>query len=610
MPRRIRVLDQATVNKIAAGEVVESPSSVIKELIENSIDAGSRNIKVQIEGGGLKRITVIDDGGGMAREDVEVAFTRHSTSKITNIDDLGGLETLGFRGEALASIAAVSNVEMVSREVASHDETGMKAVVSGGRMLVLEPVGCPAGTKISVTELFENVPARKKFLRSVNAERARCIDLVSRLMMVHPEVGIRLEVEGEERLNSPPTKDIRERVASILGMKTARSMLQISDDNGPVRIEGLVSLPWDTRSNSAGITLSIHGRVIRNRSLVEAIRRGYGSRLMKGRFPLAVVMLEISKDQLDVNVHPTKDIVKFGNEGAVLNCLESAVSRALFSSTKKQGRKRSRIEEVKRKVPFLDGPVESSRLKVDRTPVQVPLMEGEVRPQEIGADPWREVPVVEGIKRLPPALPEDTSSLKVRIIGQLDRSYILCELGSDLLLVDQHAAHERIRLEMLKNRFNRSRQGTQELLEPVHLELEPASMAMFGQMGGSLAELGFSIETFGDDCLVIRGLPHFMGRTEAHEVVRDLLSGNESHDGCSPPDMEFQPLDLPMKDRLIALTACRGAIKAHQPLSLKEMEDLLHELLQCEVPLHCAHGRPTMVRLPLSILERWFRRVL
>jgi len=611
MPRRIRVLDQSTVNKIAAGEVVESPSSVIKELVENSLDAGALNIKVQIEGGGSKRITVIDDGCGMSKEDVEVAFTRHSTSKISTIDDLSGLDTLGFRGEALASIAAVSHVELVSREPSSSDGTGMKAVVSAGRMLTLEPFGCPAGTQITVTELFENVPARKKFLRSVNAERARCIDLISRLMMVHPDVGIRLEVEGEERINSPPTGDLRQRVASILGMKTARSMLQLFDgESGPLRIEGLVSLPWDTRSNSAGITLSIHGRVIRNRSLVEAIRRGYGSRLMKGRFPLAVVKLEIAMDQVDVNVHPTKDIVKFGNEGAVLNSLESAVSKALFSSAGKKARSRSRIEEVRTQVPFLDRPVDRSRIRVDRTPVQVPLMEGEVRPQEIGTDPWREVPVVEGMQRLPPALPEDTSSLKARIIGQLDRSYILCELGPDLLLVDQHAAHERIRLEMLKKRFNRSHQGTQELLEPVHLELDPSSMSMFDQMNGTLTELGFSIDPFGDDCIVIRGLPQFMGRTEAHEVIRDLLSGNETHDGCSPPDIEFQPLDLPMKDRLIALTACRGAIKAHQPLSLKEMEDLLHDLLQCEVPLHCAHGRPTMIRLPLSILERWFRRVL
>jgi DNA mismatch repair protein MutL len=204
----------------------------------------------------------------------------------------------------------------------------------------------------------------------------------------------------------------------------------------------------------------------------------------------------------------------------------------------------------------------------------------------------------------------DPSSLRLRIIGQLDRSYILCELGGDLLLVDQHAAHERVRLEMLKAKFNQSHHGIQELLEPIHLELDPSALSVFKDMNSGLSELGFLIESFGEDCIVIRGLPQFMGRTEAHEVVRDILTGHESHDGCSPPDQEFQPADLPMKERILALTACRGAIKAHAPLSLREMEDLLTDLLACDVPLHCAHGRPTMIRLPLSILERWFRRVL
>jgi DNA mismatch repair protein MutL len=608
MARRIRVLDQSTVNKIAAGEVVESPSSVIKELLENSLDAGAGNIIVRIEGGGAKRISVIDDGSGMSKSDVEIAFTRHSTSKIASIDDLERLETLGFRGEALASIAAVSQVELITREKGSPEDSGTRVVVSAGDMITLESVGCPAGTQVTVTDLFENVPARKKFLRSPNAEKARCIDMVSRLMMVHPKVGIKLEVEGRERFNSPPSDSLRDRVAAIIGPKTARSMIEVRGRScGPVSVSGLISLPWDTRSNSGGITLSVLGRVVRNRPLVEAIRRGYGSRLMKGRFPLAVVELEISGDQVDVNVHPTKDIVKFGNEGAVMNCLESVVQETLFDSGKRSGKKRGR-EPLR--APFIDHPSQVSDIKVDRSPVQVPLLDGEIRPQETGLDPWSEVPVVEGMQRLPPALPEDPTEAKIRIIGQLDRSYILCELGGDLLLVDQHAAHERIRLEMLKAKYNQTHHGIQELLEPIHVELDPSAISMFKEISPGLSELGFMIEEFGEDCIVVRGLPQFMGRTEAHEVVKDILTGHESHEGCSPPDQEFQPLDLPIRERILALTACRGAIRAHRPLSLNEMEDLLGDLMSCEVPLHCAHGRPTMIRLPLSILERWFRRIL
>ncbi|MEA3559255.1 MAG: DNA mismatch repair endonuclease MutL [Candidatus Thermoplasmatota archaeon] len=606
MSRRIRVLDRSTVNKIAAGEVVESPFSVLKELMENSLDAGAKSINIEVDEGGLRRIKVSDDGSGMSREDVQVAFTRHSTSKIGDIDDLEKLSTLGFRGEALASIAAVSQVELVTREPGS--EAGTRAVVSAGNMLELEEVGCPQGTSITVTGLFENVPARKKFLRSISAEKARCIDVVSRAMMVHPEVGFKLATDGQERLSGPSTDDLRERVAAVLGPKTARSMIWMEPGpDGPVQIQGLLSLPWETRSNTAGMTLSVNGRVVKNRAVIEAVRSGYGSRLMKGRFPLAVLFIDIEGKQIDVNVHPTKDLIKFSNEGALLNLVGSKVSSALFTSYRKKKREEMAGEHARAPpVRSGSGPV----IRVNRKPVQVPLMEGEVRPQETGDDPWREVPAVEGMNRLPPALPEDIEDLRVRIIGQLDRSYILCEIGSDLLLVDQHAAHERIRLEYLKKRSNEGGGGIQELLDPIHIELDPAAIERLASMEKNLDEIGFRTEGFGDNCIVLRALPEFMGKMEAHTVLTDLLTGNESHEGCSPPDQEFTPMDLPIRERVLALTACRGAIKAHQNLSLKEMEDLISDLLKCEVPLHCAHGRPTMIRLPLSVLERWFKRVL
>lgn len=603
MPRRIRILDQTTVNKIAAGEVVESPASVIKELVENSLDAESTIIQVEVDDGGMGMIKVVDNGCGMSREDVEVAFTRHSTSKIEMIDDLEKLSTLGFRGEALASISAVSQVELITRE--SDEEQGTRAVVSAGRMLDIHDAGCPKGTSIKVRDLFENVPARKKFLRSRSAEKARCIDTVSRIMLARPDVGFRLKVDGEQRLNGPGTNDLRERVAEVLGPKTARSMSWMEPGpDGPVQVAGLFSLPWETRSNTAGITLAVNGRVVKNRSIVESIKRAYGSRLMKGRFPIAVVHMDVDGRQIDVNVHPSKDIIKFSNEAAILNLVESRISKTIFGSMMK---KRGRSPSIST-APDLSAP--SGLPKVARRKVQVPLMEGEVRPQETPDGPWGEVPVVEGVQQLPPTLPENLPAQKVRIIGQLDRSYILCEIGQDLLLVDQHAAHERIRLEYLKSRSNNIKIGIQELLEPVHIEMDPAMKENHSSLKQSLDETGFITEDFGEDCIVLRALPEFMGRMEAHTVLSDLLSGNESHDGCSPPDQEFTPDDLPVKERIIALTACRGAIKAHQRLSLKEMEDLISDLLECEVPLHCAHGRPTMIRLPLSILERWFRRVV
>ncbi len=609
MPRRIMVLDQVTVNKIAAGEVVESPSSVVKELVENSLDAEAERIILEIEKGGISKICVIDDGTGMSREDAEISFTRHSTSKIKDIDDLNRLSTLGFRGEALASIASVSNVEMLTRQKGS--ESGTRISISYGKVINIEEAGCPVGTRITVTDLFENVPARKKFLKSVQAERARCIDVFQRMMLVNPDVSFKLTVEGEERMKGESSSDPRKRAAEVLGVKTAKGMIELGcRDAQSVRVEGLVSLPWETRSNSGGITISVDGRVVKNRAVVEAVRRGYGSRLMKGRFPLAVIFIHAEEGQVDANVHPTKDIVKFSGEASVMNAVESTVSGTLFSNMAKkksaQSRKENETPECTNTGPFLE---KAARREVDRSPRQIPLMEDEVRPQEQSSSPWNGAPLIEGMESLPPALPDDTSTSRIRIIGQLDRSYILCEIGQDLLMVDQHAAHERVRLEMLKRKWSSGHSSVQELLEPINVEVDQASLGNLRSIEDDLREMGFDFERFGGGMISVRGLPQFLGRIEGHEILKDMICGNEGHEGCSYPDHSFR-IELPVKERVTALTACRGAIKAHRKLSLKEMEDLLSDLLQCEVPLHCAHGRPTMVRLPQKVLERWFKRVV
>ncbi len=606
MVRHIRVLDQTTVNKIAAGEVVESPSSVVKELVENSIDAFSNSISVHIDGGGIRSIQVTDDGLGMSRDDAQVAFTRHSTSKISRIEDLDQLSSLGFRGEALASIAAVSQVTITTRVRGGKEEDGTRVVVSAGRMLTAEPMGCPEGTTITVKDLFENVPARKRFLRSERSERTRCMDVVNRLALCHPNISFKLNVDGEERLNDRAVSDHRNRVAAVLGVKTAKGMMEIPPtDCGSMRLSGLISLPWDTRSNSGGITLSVGGRVVKNRSIIEALRRGYGSRLMKGRFPLAVLMIEVDPSEVDVNVHPTKDLVKFSNEGGIIGCVESTVGRLLFGSkraSKAPPTTPSSFPGLRRKQ---DPPT------VEQSRPQSTLFEGEVRAQSTtSTDIWSQIPNIDDVEKLPPALPENAADLKLMIIGQLDRSYILCELGSDLLLVDQHAAHERIRLEMFKRKYAKVGYSTQELLEPIHIELDPASSEHLLSISKELVDLGFMIEDFGSGQVVVRGLPQFLGRTEAHVVLKDIATGNEYHEGCTSPDPAFTPLDTGMKDRVMALSACRGAIMAHKSLSLKEMEDLLKDLFECDIPLHCAHGRPTMIRLPISALEKWFRRVL
>ncbi|MDG6224933.1 MAG: DNA mismatch repair endonuclease MutL [Candidatus Thermoplasmatota archaeon] len=604
---RIRVLDESTVNKIAAGEVVESPSSVIKELLENSLDAGSARIGIDLDGGGIDRIRVQDDGCGMSREDAILAFTRHSTSKISGIDDLLSLHTLGFRGEALASIAAVSRVEMVTRERGSP--SGTRISIQAGKVLSIEEAGCPEGTSITVSDLFANVPARKKFLKGPQTEKARCLDVATRLALIRPDIGFRITSDDEPKLEAPPGQDLRSRAGEVLGLKTARSMKEIGPlDCGMARVEGLASLPWDTRSNSGGITICVSGRLVKNRQIIDSVRRGYGSRLMKGRYPLSILIIDISSQRMDVNIHPTKDLVKFSDERSVLECVERAVGKAVFGgpmSKRPSGKSPPpQAEPVDRSI------FNGSRVRAVREKRQVPLLEGEVRPSETPMDQWADVPVIEGMSRLPPALPENPSQARIRVIGQLDHSYILCELGSDLLLVDQHAAHERIRLEMLSKKHSARTFPVQELIDPIHLEMDPSSMENIGSLEADLKGLGFDFERFGRDAVVIRGLPVFMGRTEGSGVLLDIAMGAQVHDGCGPPDPSFVPKEIPLKDKVISLAACKGAIKAHQQLSFNEMEALIRDLLDCEIPLHCAHGRPTMIRLPLSSLERWFRRIV
>jgi DNA mismatch repair protein MutL len=603
--RRIRVLDSVTVNKIAAGEVVESPSSVIKELVENSLDADPKRISIMIEGGGIDRISVQDDGWGMSSEDATTAFLRHATSKIASIEDLSAISTLGFRGEALAAISAVSRVEMTTRERGSSE--GTRIVVQAGKMLACEPVGCPEGTSVTVSDLFANVPARRKFLKSPQSEKARCIDNAMRFALVRPDVGFKVVVDGETRIESPFGEDLRSRAASVLGPKASKGMREIGPlDCGIARVRGLSSLPWDTRSNSAGITISVSGRIVRNRSLVDAIRHGYGSKLMKGRYPLAVIFIDLPADRTDVNIHPTKEIIKFSDEPSVLRCIERAVGRALFGGPAEPVRGKSAPQPPAPSSPIFEG----SMVRPSDRPKQVPLLEGEVRPTEVQTSQWEDIPLIDGLTKLPPALPEDAKGLRMRIIGQLDRSYILCELGSDLVLVDQHAAHERIRLEALRSKSIGTSFPVQELIDPIVLDLDPSSMAALMAISDGLKGLGFALEGFGKGSLVVTGLPSFMGRIEGQGVLLDLAGAGDPHEGCGPPDPAFLPESVPMRDRIINLTACRGAIKAHHQLSLKEMEELMEDLLRCEVPLHCAHGRPTMIRLPLSALERWFKRVL
>jgi DNA mismatch repair protein MutL len=576
----IKILDSETISKIAAGEVVERPASVVKELVENSIDANATKIYIEVEETGLKRITVADDGCGMSSEDAKLAFARHATSKITAIEDLERLQTLGFRGEALPSIASVSFTEIVTR--AQGSDVGIYIAVEGGKLKEIKDAGAHFGTTVTVKNLFYNVPARKKFLKSKRIELSHIIEVVTRYALIYYDRTFKLVHNNEELIFSPASKTMLETITAIYGKDYARALVPLSYKTEKIEISGYVSKPSLTRATASHQSIYVNKRYVASRIASDAIKDAYFRLVTKDRYPVAVIAIEIDPKLIDVNVHPTKSQIKFGEEFKIYDAIVASIKQALSSEkliVEPRGREIKLISEVIYK---------PSELK---TAMPLP-------------------PKAEGIKLIKPQylqIEEKISTLKevrklpeLRIIGQVLDTFIVTEAKDSVLIIDQHAADERIMLERLTKQAQTKSIETQELMEPLALTLSPKEEVILQNYLQALDELGFKIENFGSHMYRLRAMPVVLGSLRNKENFLDVLDELATIGKIKS--------NTDMKHKLLEILACKSAIKANEKLSTHEMEKLVRKLDSLEEPYTCAHGRPTIIELSRKELERLFKR--
>lgn len=570
----IRVLPPDVVSAIAAGEVVERPASVVKELIENALDAGATRIDLQVEGGGRKLIEASDDGCGIPGAEMELAVSRHATSKLRTVQDLFDVRTLGFRGEALASIAAVSRLELVSRT--GQEVTGTRLYVEAGRAGPTEKVGIPVGTRVTVRDLFLNVPARLKFLKSEETERRRIAELVTRYAVAYPSVRMTLQVEGREAFHSTGSGDKREALSGVYGLAMAREMIAVSGGvDAPIQIDGYASPPSVHRSNRKDITFFVNGRLIHDASLASAVLQAYQGLLMVGRFPLAFLELRVSPQDVDVNVHPAKAEVRFKNPEIVFGVLQRAVRAALLGQA----------------------PPPDFHLPAPWAAPTWPAASGAISPDWQIAHSVR----LDDAASVPPTqagMPAGAIPL-LRAVGQVGATYLVAEGPDGLYLIDQHSAHERILFENLMAGHRAGSLDAQRLLEPVTVDLSPSKALLLQEKLNVMQGFGFEIEPFGSNSFRVASLPALLAGLDPEQAIHTLVDDFEEDEA---------PLAQEEEARLAARVCKRAAVKSGQILSLAEQERLVRDLERCRSPRTCPHGRPTMIHLSVAALERQFGR--
>ena len=594
---RIRLLPDSLVSQIAAGEVVERPASVVKELVENSLDAGSSHVEIHLESGGKARIGVGDDGSGMGRDDALLAFDRHATSKIGSFDDLERVATLGFRGEALATIAAVARVELTTAE---QPGDGHRVLIEGGRVRAAEPFSRPRGTTIEVRSLFFNVPARRKFLKAPQTELRRCVDVVQGYALARPDVRFQVFHEGRELLDALPAPGTaagsRERIGQIFGAALAGQLAEI-----PIRpmekeaIRGFVGTPETARGRRQFVY--VNRRLIRDRAVLATFYRAVRDEWKSEDFPALFLFLEVPPEEVDVNVHPQKAEVRFRDHG-LLDRIYDAL-RLTLERARGEEAAPLRPPAAEPYVPFAWQGLGEKRAPVawDRPRDLPAAVDLPVIPTRLAAPSY--VPIERPIVPLSGRRGE---ARPFRLLGQYKGTLILLEGPDGLYVIDQHVAHERILYERLKRAMAAERPAVQHLLTPVLLDLAPAERLRIGELAQGLESHGFGIAALSGNTLALTSVPSVLSAGEAETLLRSLAA--DSGDGTSgAADLSRQILES-----LAASTACKAAVKMHHPLSAPEMEALVAELFAAEQPYACPHGRPIVLQMTDSDLERRFGR--
>jgi DNA mismatch repair protein MutL len=585
----IRVLAPEVTARIAAGEVVERPASVVKELVENAIDAGATDVRVDIRQGGRRLIRVADDGSGIPAEEVELAFARHATGKLTSAEDLFDIRTLGFRGEALASIAAVARVTLVTQT--AGELMGTLVRLEGGEVVHREGKGRSPGTVVTVENLFYNTPARLKFLRSDPTEVSHAANLVTAYAMAYPELRFTLLKDGRLALKTSGTGNLYDALIDVLGLQVGQQMLEVGAraEGGESAEEpnawGYVSSPSLHRSNRSSLTFFVNRRWVHDRSLAYAVEQAYQTLLPSGRHPIAVLNVRVDPSEVDVNIHPTKREVRFRSQRQVFSTVQRAVRRALLDQQP------VRISSASPRIVGFDEWDRRRRVALAGaavgTPVGAQMSEFGLEVQRTGEAAFAGA----GVQRKLTGLP------MLRVVGQLSQMYIVAEGPDGAYLLDQHAAHERILYEKLKGQEESQDVPSQALLEPMTIELLPRQAAILEEHGAVLAQLGFSLEPFGGSTVLVRAVPASLVNKDVSAAIAELV--DEPAEGGSGTSW---------REHALKVLVCHSAVRAGQTLSLEEMRDLVRQLEETSLPQTCPHGRPTMIHLSAEQLAREFGR--
>ena len=614
----IEILSETLANQIAAGEVVERPASVVKELVENAIDAGATQIKVEIEEAGLKRMIVTDNGAGIPSAEVERAFERHATSKLYTTDDLFRIRSLGFRGEALPSIASVSELII---ETAEADKPGKHVHLKGGELLESKAAASRRGTAIKIEQLFYNTPARLKHIRSLKTEISHVTNYLNRFALAHPDISFEFYNDGNQVLKSVGNGDIRQAVAGVYGVNVARKMRKFEAENFDFKISGYSSLPELTRANNSYITLIVNGRFIQNYALNRAVISGYGSTLMIGRYPISVINIEMDPLLLDVNVHPTKQQIRISGEDELGALIKRALHDTMYQEVRIPGSYSEDIapppvrqrEEKPTQMNFEFRPAKEPQSSYNPARDWVPSTD---RPQSEGTH------VDEPEAALVPMheMGEDESALRIaetaerknyneeateqfpelEYIGQLHGTYLLTQNEDGLYFIDQHAAQERIKYEYYKALLAEEADAMQELLVPIVLEYPSDEVMVISENLDTLADAGVSLESFGQNSFIVREHPTWILPGQEQSTIEEMIDFF----------LERKNLTVGMfREATAIMMSCKRSIKANHRLSDTEAVSLIEQLPTCENPYNCPHGRPVLVKLTTYDLEKMFKRI-
>lgn len=604
----IHILDENTINQIAAGEVVERPRAVVKELIENAIDAGATAITTEIKEGGLSLIRITDNGSGISREDLSLAFMRHATSKIKSAEDLFHVHSLGFRGEALSSIAAVSQVELITKEKSILN--GYRYIIEGGKDKSINEIGCPSGTTIIVRNLFYNTPARRKFLKSPMTEAGYVNDLMERLMLSHPNISFRFIVNNQLRLQSSGNNNIKDILYNIYGRDISRELLAVEYNSADVKISGYIGKPTISRGNRNFENYFINGRFIKNNIITKAIEDAYKPFMMNHKYPFISLYFEITPSLLDVNVHPQKMELKLNNSDEIYNITYNLIKDSLSKKELIPKVSFAKEDNYKRDLPQkLPEPFEDNRIN------SLKALETLAKPQSDNSSKQKAVNNVRKVVIEQMGLfsndevKEDTPFLsnqavkEHRILGQIFSTYWLVEYQKELYIIDQHAAHEKVLYEKIMNNARDKQHTSQMLMPPIVLTLSLKEQEAIEAQSDILERLGYEIEHFGGNEFSIRAVPAELYSLSEKELFLEFIDEITQEITSAEPSPEV------ILGKIASL-ACKAAVKANHDFSAKEAASLINELLTLENPYHCPHGRPVIIAISQYELEKKFKRII